>query len=348
MLHALIINVALGLGFSALGLLLGPSLYRALGGEGDSLAAALRYSNVVFACTALVWLMNALASVIRGTGNVFVPALAICAGVVLVLPLSPRLIFGLGPFPALGIAGGGVAVVFTTALTAVVLGWYIPSGRCLVRLRLVRPRWPLFPTSCVSAPSPLSPRCRPPLTVALTTALVGAAAAPTRSPATAPATARIPAGAAGVRPRRAAGRAGRHQHRRGPERASAAHRLIGGGVAFVLTEAVGLAAAIWPRRGSGCSATTRECWRPAPLTCGSSGRLMGFSAWACRCISPRKVRGGCSGLSTGGTALLSTDEVVFVSGPQLIRRKSLCRLTQDTQGCKSHECLWPERVAHLA
>ena len=46
--------------------------------------------------------MNALASVIRGTGNMLVPALAICVGVVLLIPLSPALIFGLGPFPAHG------------------------------------------------------------------------------------------------------------------------------------------------------------------------------------------------------------------------------------------------------
>ena len=177
-LHALIINVALGLVFSALVLPFGPSLYRALGGEGGSLAAALRYSNVVFAGTTLVWLMNALASVIRGTGNMFVPALAICTSVVLLVPLSPCLIFGLGPFPALGIAGGGVAVVFTTALTTLVLGWYILSGRCLVRLRLVRPRWPLFRdilrVGAVAAVTTLQTT----LTVALTTALVGAAAGP--------------------------------------------------------------------------------------------------------------------------------------------------------------------------
>ena len=110
-LHAIIVNGALGVMFSALVLAFGPSLYRALGGDGGSLDAALRYSNVVFAGTALVWLMNALASVIRGTGNMFVPALAICGSVVLLVPLSPCLIFGLGPFPALGIAGGGVAVV---------------------------------------------------------------------------------------------------------------------------------------------------------------------------------------------------------------------------------------------
>jgi hypothetical protein len=70
--------------------------YRALGGEGGSLEAALAYSNVVFAGTWMVWLMNGLASAIRGTGNMLVPSAAICAGVVLLVPLSPCLIFGLG------------------------------------------------------------------------------------------------------------------------------------------------------------------------------------------------------------------------------------------------------------
>ena len=55
---------------------------RAMGGEGASLEAALPYSNVVFAGNVLVWLMNALASVIRGTGNMLVPSLAVCVGVV--------------------------------------------------------------------------------------------------------------------------------------------------------------------------------------------------------------------------------------------------------------------------
>ena len=177
-LHAIIINVALGVVFSALVLLFGPSLYRALGGQGGSLQAALRYSNVVFAGTTLVWLMNALASVIRGTGNMFVPALAICLAVVLLIPLSPCLIFGLGPFPALGIAGGGVAVVATTALTAMVLGWYILSGRSLVRFRVVRMRWAMFQdilrVGAVGAVSTLQTT----LTIALTTALVGAAGGP--------------------------------------------------------------------------------------------------------------------------------------------------------------------------
>ena len=107
-LHALVVNVALGAFFSIVMLLFGPSIYRALGGTDGELQTALSYSNVVFAGNILLWLMNALASVIRGTGNMLVPAMVICAGVIVLVPLSPCLIFGVGPFPELGVAGAGV------------------------------------------------------------------------------------------------------------------------------------------------------------------------------------------------------------------------------------------------
>ena len=142
--HALIINTALGIAFSLPILLFGPPLYRALGGQGASLDAALSYSNVVFAGCTLVWLLNAFASVLRGTGNMLVPSIAICAGVFLLIPLSPVFIFGIGPLPALGMAGAGIAVVLTTALTAAGLGWYIWSGRAVVRPKLSGLRKALF------------------------------------------------------------------------------------------------------------------------------------------------------------------------------------------------------------
>jgi putative MATE family efflux protein len=143
-LHALLINVALGLLCAITVLAFGPSLYAALGGRGPSLAAALAYSNVVFLGTPLLWLMNGLASVVRGTGNMLVPALVICGGVALLVPLSPCLIFGIGPFPALGIAGGGAALVTFYASGTVVLAAYVLSGRNVARFRLVPLRWPLF------------------------------------------------------------------------------------------------------------------------------------------------------------------------------------------------------------
>jgi putative MATE family efflux protein len=247
-LHAIIINLTLGLVFSALVLAFGPALYRALGGEGGSLDAALRYSNVVFAGTWLVWLMNALASAIRGTGNMLVPSATICAGVALLVPLSPCLIFGLGPFPALGMAGAGVAVVGTTVLTAVVLGWYLASGRSIVRLGWTRLRRALFADILrVGAVASIT-TLQTTLTVALTTALVGAAAGPNAI--------------AGY------GTGGRLEYLLVPlvfglgaplvalvgtnigagQKARALRvALTGGALAFLLTEAVGLAAATWPQ-----------------------------------------------------------------------------------------------------
>ncbi|MFL5254873.1 MAG: MATE family efflux transporter [Rhodopila sp.] len=246
-LHAVLINLAVGVATSAFFLLFGRQVYAAMGGEGASLEAALLYSNVVFSGNVLIWLMNALASVIRGTGNMLVPSLAVCISVVLLIPLSPLLIFGLGPVPALGIAGGGVTVVLTTVVTMVVLAWYILSGRCVVRLRRARLRWPFFAdilrVGAVGAVNTLQTT----LTVALTTALVGAAGGPDAvagystgarleyllvplvfglgAPLVALVGTNIGAG----------------QQRRALRIA-----LTGGALAFLATETVGVAAALWP------------------------------------------------------------------------------------------------------
>ncbi len=177
-LHALLINLALGLLTSALFLVFGRQIYAAMGGRGGSLDAAMAYSNVVFAGNIVLWLMNALASVIRGSGEMLFPSTIVCIGVALLIPLSPLFIFGLGLFPAMGIAGGGVAVVATTALMAVILAWYILSGNGVVRLRMTRVKPAFFADILrVGGVGTLS-TLQTTLTVALTTGIVGAAAGP--------------------------------------------------------------------------------------------------------------------------------------------------------------------------
>ena len=102
----------------------GLPIYRALGGRGSELQTAL-VSNVVFAGNVVIWTLNALSSAIRGTGNMLVPAVVICVGVVVLIPLSPCLISASGQFPALGIAGGALAFLLFNAAGAVILGWYV-------------------------------------------------------------------------------------------------------------------------------------------------------------------------------------------------------------------------------
>ncbi|MET0507116.1 MAG: MATE family efflux transporter [Burkholderiaceae bacterium] len=245
--HALVVNLVLGLAFSGLFLVFGAWLYARMGGEGASLEAALAYSNVVFAGNVLIWMMNALASCIRGTGNMLVPSLAVVAGVVVLVPLSPVLIFGWGPIPAFGIAGAGWAVVLTTGLTALALALYILAGRSLVKLTVARFRWQHFAdilkVGAVASVSTLQTS----LTVALTTGIVAVAAdaagvagygtgarleyllIPLVFGLGAPLVALVGTNIGAGQPQRALRIA-----------------LTGGAIAFALCEAVGLAAALWP------------------------------------------------------------------------------------------------------
>jgi putative MATE family efflux protein len=177
-LHAIVINVVLGGAFAVAVLLFGRPLYAALGGEGASLEAALVYSNIVFGGNVLLWVMNGLASVIRGTGNMLFPALVICVGALALVPLSPVLIFGWGPIPAMGIAGGGFALVLFYIGGFAVLGWYVLSGRNIARFRIAPLRWTMareiLRVGAVAAVSSIQTN----VTIGLVTGLVGMAAGP--------------------------------------------------------------------------------------------------------------------------------------------------------------------------
>jgi putative MATE family efflux protein len=133
-LHALVLGVALGLVFMVVVFVGGPALYRALGGEGAALAAALDYSNAIFAGAILLWVTALLAAALRGAGNVRAPARITFVGALVLLPLSPVLIFGLGPLPALGVTGAGIAVALYYAGAAAVLLRHLLAGRASVGL----------------------------------------------------------------------------------------------------------------------------------------------------------------------------------------------------------------------
>ncbi len=218
-----------------------------MGGMDRSLDAAMLYSNVVFSGTMLVWLMNSLASIIRGTGNMWLPASAICVGVVLLVPLSPALIFGFGPIPAMGIEGGGLAVLVTTLLTGAVLAWYLLAGRCVVQLRISALRWNLFAdilrVGAVGSVSTLQTS----LTIALTTALVGAAAGPDAVAGYGTGgrleylLIPVAFGFGGPMVALIGTNIGAGQ----PERALRI-ALTGGAFAFAISEVIGVAAAVWP------------------------------------------------------------------------------------------------------
>jgi putative MATE family efflux protein len=174
-LHSVAIAVCLGLSFTVTVLAGGHWLFGRMGGRGGALAAALIYSNLVFAGAVLMWIFNSLSAVIRGTGNMALPATVTCIGTVVLIPLSPLLIFGLGPVPALGIAGGAVALLTYYFFGSVALAGYLWSRHSLLRPSFANARfeWRLFRDiarlGSVGAISAAATN----LTIGIATALVG-------------------------------------------------------------------------------------------------------------------------------------------------------------------------------
>jgi Na+-driven multidrug efflux pump len=124
-------------------LILGRAFYTALGATGPALKAAVLYSDVLFLGAVPFWLYGTAASILRGCGNTAYPAGAGAAGGVITLAASPLLIFGAGPVPGFGIAGGACAVVGYNVAMAVVLlrAVWAPGSPTRPSFRSLVPRW---------------------------------------------------------------------------------------------------------------------------------------------------------------------------------------------------------------
>ena len=117
--HALVIAAAMAGAFTILLLAFGRPVYALLGGRGAALEAALAYSNIIFSGAATVWLANTLASVLRGSGNMAVPAVALVGAAVVHVPLSGLLV------ARIGIAGAAIAYVTTFGIAAAAMAAFV-------------------------------------------------------------------------------------------------------------------------------------------------------------------------------------------------------------------------------
>jgi putative MATE family efflux protein len=134
--HALVIGLGAGLLYSAIFLIWGPSFYNLLGGRDTVLHEAVRYASVLFSGALLVWLINTLASIVRGTGNMRVPSVALVATAGLQIVLGGVLSLGAGPVPAMGMVGVAWGHIIATAAGVAYFLWYLMSGQGRLSLQL--------------------------------------------------------------------------------------------------------------------------------------------------------------------------------------------------------------------
>jgi len=134
--HAVLICVALGMAFTLVFRVWGEAIFSALGGEGEALVQALAYADVAFCGSVAIWLTNALASVLRGCGDMKTSSRVLLLVSVLQTVCGGVFGLGLGPIPAAGMGGVAAGQVIAFAVGAIWLWRALQSHE-----RGVRPAW---------------------------------------------------------------------------------------------------------------------------------------------------------------------------------------------------------------
>ena len=144
--HALLIGVCFGLTFMLGMLIFGPKLLQLLGGRGNVLAQATAYTQIFFGGAVLPWLMNTMAGVLRGTGNMKLPSLLMLSSATCQIILGGTLGLGLGPIPSFGMRGVAAGSLTAYLISVSVMSWYLFSGhaRVVPRIRGLRIQWAMF------------------------------------------------------------------------------------------------------------------------------------------------------------------------------------------------------------
>jgi putative MATE family efflux protein len=106
-----------------------------LGAEEPIRSVASAYGDVLFGGALLIWSMAMMNSVLRGTGNMQLPAMLMIVGAVLQIPLSGTLVLGWFGMPQLGLRGAAVAVLVVAAVNTGIALFVLQRASSAVRLQ---------------------------------------------------------------------------------------------------------------------------------------------------------------------------------------------------------------------
>ena len=134
--HALTIGISVGATFSCLLYFFGHHLLSAMGGRARVLDEALAFSGIWYLGITLIWLMNTLVAILRGTGNMTLPSAIVFSSALCQIVVGGSLSLGLAGMPQLGIRGIAIGQLTGFSSSVLIMGWFILSGRGRISLKV--------------------------------------------------------------------------------------------------------------------------------------------------------------------------------------------------------------------
>lgn len=109
--QALLFGLSFSVAIAAIGISIRPLIFRLMGTAPDVTAHGHTYLLILFAAAPLFCVSDVLAAMFRASGDTKTPLIVYGCATALNMALDPLLIFGYGPFPRLGVAGAGLAML---------------------------------------------------------------------------------------------------------------------------------------------------------------------------------------------------------------------------------------------
>lgn len=117
--------IIVSLAIAMLGLPFAKHILVAMGTPAAALPLAEAYLRILFLAVPFFYLFAWISAILRGAGDTRTPFTFLLLAVALDIIGNPVLIFGLGPFPKLGIAGSALSTLIANAVSLATLLWWL-------------------------------------------------------------------------------------------------------------------------------------------------------------------------------------------------------------------------------